>query len=245
MPLPFRTSDVLHDVVHVKSLYTLRTKCGATCEPWWPRAHCVARGKNDARVHRGSLGSTTGWTPLAWWVVPACLFPYLTSWQCCFYKVTSTSLRCVLVFRDYLGHFVALRVATCGVCMTSSTFMGSPLPLGTRSWLDKSHCSCRHPDQQPVDTEQKQPLPWSSYCEFSVLKTTEINIKVLCSICRKEYSTSKTSSSNLRKHLEICINSRFLFVLFYFILCNELYWQSLVLQFNSIQHTVYFCIWSI
>ncbi|XP_049269636.1 uncharacterized protein LOC125757711 [Rhipicephalus sanguineus] len=52
-----------------------------------------------------------------------------------------------------------------------------------------------------VDTEQT--LPWPSYREyFSVLKTTAANITVLCSICRKEYSTSKTSSSNLRKHLE-------------------------------------------
>lgn len=55
-----------------------------------------------------------------------------------------------------------------------------------------------------VDTEQVQPLPWPSYREyFSVLKTTAANITVLCCICKKEYSTSKTSSSNLRKHLEV------------------------------------------
>ncbi|KAL3244784.1 hypothetical protein MRX96_018587 [Rhipicephalus microplus] len=53
----------------------------------------------------------------------------------------------------------------------------------------------------PVDSEQQ--LPWPSYREyFSLLKTTVANITVLCSICRKEYSTSKTPSSNLRKHLE-------------------------------------------
>ncbi|KAL3185436.1 hypothetical protein MRX96_005460 [Rhipicephalus microplus] len=53
----------------------------------------------------------------------------------------------------------------------------------------------------PVDSEQQ--LPWPSYREyFSALKTTAANITVLCSICRKEYYTSKTSSSNLRKHLE-------------------------------------------
>ncbi|KAL3203733.1 hypothetical protein MRX96_041750 [Rhipicephalus microplus] len=53
----------------------------------------------------------------------------------------------------------------------------------------------------PVDSEQQ--LPWPSYHEyFSVLKTTAANIAVLCSISRKQYSTSETSSSNLRKHLE-------------------------------------------
>ncbi|KAL3175756.1 hypothetical protein MRX96_000943 [Rhipicephalus microplus] len=53
----------------------------------------------------------------------------------------------------------------------------------------------------PVDLEQQ--LPWPSYRKcFFVLKTTAVNITVLCSICRKEYSTSKTCSSNLRKHLE-------------------------------------------
>lgn len=53
-----------------------------------------------------------------------------------------------------------------------------------------------------ADTEKL--LPWPSYREyFSLLKTTATNITVLCSICRKEYSASKTSSSNLRKHLEV------------------------------------------
>ncbi|KAH8032921.1 hypothetical protein HPB51_003798 [Rhipicephalus microplus] len=52
----------------------------------------------------------------------------------------------------------------------------------------------------PLDSEQQ--LPWPSYREyFSVLKTAAPNITVLCSICRKEYSTSKTSSPNLWKHL--------------------------------------------
>lgn len=54
-----------------------------------------------------------------------------------------------------------------------------------------------------MSADPQQPLPWPSYREyFSVLKTTATNITVSCSICRREYSTSKTSSSNLRKHLE-------------------------------------------
>ncbi|XP_040068018.1 uncharacterized protein LOC120841231, partial [Ixodes scapularis] len=54
-----------------------------------------------------------------------------------------------------------------------------------------------------MSSDTEQPLPWPSYREyFSVLTTTATNITVLCNICSKQYSASRTSSSNLRKHLE-------------------------------------------
>lgn len=124
---------------------------GATSEPWWPCAPCVAHGKSDAFAHRSSRDPTTGWTALDIHleVAPACLFPHLTSRQCCFCKDTSTSLCYVLAFRDYVvstrrnafsfsGHSVALHVATSGVSMTSLTFMGNPYPPETHFCLDKS-----------------------------------------------------------------------------------------------------------
>lgn len=136
-------------------------------------------------------------------VAPACLYPNLTSQQCCFCKYSSTSFGCVLAFKVYLlsmhwqafgfsGYSVALRVVKRGVSMTSLAFIGSWL-LRTHFWIDKGAYIEKPLFLQPswpvpamsVDMEQGQLLHCPSYSEyFSVLKTAETKIKVLCGICR-------------------------------------------------------------
>lgn len=62
-----------------------------------------------------------------------------------------------------------------------------------------------------VDTnsESTKCIPWYGYDKyFKYVEETDENIKVLCLLClpsRKTKSTSKKSSTNLKRHMKVCI----------------------------------------
>lgn len=57
--------------------------------------------------------------------------------------------------------------------------------------------------------ENKKCIPWYGFDKyFKYVEETDENIKVLCLLClpsRKTKSTSKKSSTNLKRHMKVCI----------------------------------------
>lgn len=59
---------------------------------------------------------------------------------------------------------------------------------------------------ETVNSEKDIALTWRGYdIYFSLLNISGMNYNVKCKTCAKQYSVNKRASSNLKRHMQVCI----------------------------------------